>query len=222
MKIAEILLSVLGLASCALPGEQSPLPTMREAAVIEAPSGDYSLDRTHASVTVRVSHFGLSNYTLRFNDLNATLNFDADNPIASSVYAEVAIASVDTDYPGERDFDAELKSADWLDALTHPVGLFRSTSIAMTGPGTGRMTGELTLRGVTRTALFDVTYNHSYARHPLGRPVSQIGFSARGSISRSDYGIVQFLPDAGSRAGVADEVELIIEAEFVRPNAGQP
>jgi polyisoprenoid-binding protein YceI len=76
------------------------------------------------------------------------------------------------------------------------------------------------LHGVTRPVAFDVVYNHSYARHPFGRPISQLGFSARGVIRRSDFGITQFLPEPGTQAGVGDDVELVIEAEFVRPIAG--
>ena len=215
-----VILSLLALASCASPITSGTAPQAAiAAAALAAPSGEYALDKTHASIVVRVSHFGLSNYALRFNNIDATLNLDAETPTASSVTAEVTIDGVDTDYPGERDFDAELKSADWLDALTHPVASFRSTSIVMTGPNTGRMNGHLTLHGVTRPAQFDVTYNHSYARHPFGRPVSQIGFSARGTIRRSEYGITQFLPEPGTLAGVGDEVEIEIEAEFVRPAA---
>ena len=216
MRLTMMLLAAMGLAGCALGAET----TAPESVAVEAPSGEYALDPTHASVTVRVSHFGLSNYTLRFNNLNASLNFNAENPRLSTITASVATNSIETDHPGPRDFDAELQSADWLDAGAHPLASFRSAAVVMTGPNSGRMTGELNLHGVTRPVAFDVVYNHSYARHPFGRPISQLGFSARGVIRRSDFGITQFLPEPGTQAGVGDDVELVIEAEFVRPIAG--
>lgn len=210
-------LALAALAGCNADGA-APV-TERAPIAVDAPSGDYVLDKTHASLVARVNHFGLSNYTLRFNGLDASLTFDAEKPERSSVVAEASIGTIDTDYPGPRDFDGELQSADWLDAATHPLATFRSTSIAMTGSDAGRMTGDLTLHGVTRPVSFDIRYNHSYARHPFGRPFALIGFSARGVIRRSEFGITQFLPEEGSMAGVGDEVEILIEAEFLRPLA---
>jgi polyisoprenoid-binding protein YceI len=184
---------------------------------IEAPSGEYALDPNHSTISVRALRFGLANYTLRFNTMSGTLNLNADEPVQSTVEVTVDTTSIDTPYAGERDFDAELQNSDWLDAATYPTATFRSTSAEVTGANTGRVTGELTIRGVTHPATFDVTYNSSWAQHPMGMPLSGIGFSARGTIKRSDYGLMVLQPRTGANSGVADEVELIIEAAFERP-----
>lgn len=183
---------------------------------VEVPSGEYALDRNHSTLTVRVSRFGLSNYTLRFNGLDGTLNFDAENPEQSSVEATVDTTTLDTSYSGDRNFDAELQNSAWLDAVTHPTATFRSTAVERTGPNTARVTGDLDIRGVTRPISFDVTYNRSWRQHPLGGSEYLIGFSGRGTLRRSEYGMSELQPRGGDD-GIGDEVELLIEAEFLRP-----
>lgn len=218
-------------AAVAVAACSQPTPTVDEPAPqaipINVATGAYTLDPHHTTVTARARHFGLSNYALRFNGVTGTLNFNAEDPTQSSIEASVAINTLDTPYTGERDFDAELQNSEWLDALTFPVATFRSTSAERTGPNTGRLTGDLTIRGVTQPVTFDVTYNASHATHPMGFPISQIGFSARTTILRSQFGFNTVLPERapGAGDGVSDEVELIIEAEFTRPvdsNATMP
>lgn len=209
--------AALTLAACSQPAP-APTPPVQQAS-IEAPSGEYALDVHHTTVTARVLHFGLAQYQLRFNRVSGALNFDAEAPAQSTIEVTVDTTSLDTPYLGDRDFDAELQNSEWLDAAGHPTATFRSTSVETTGPNTGRVTGDLTIRGVTHPATFDVTYNSSWAQHPMGFPFAGIGFSARGVIKRSDYGLTVLQPRAGApNTGVADEVELIIEAEFNRPN----
>lgn len=219
MRTFALAATAVALAACSQPAPQNETPAPEAAApvTIEAPSGEYKIDKNHASVQVRALHFGLSNYTLRFTDFDATLNFDAANPAASTLTATVNPASVETDYTGAGDFDGELQNSDWLDAATHPTATFTSTGIELTGANTGRVTGDLTIKGVTHPLTLDVTFNNGYARHPMGSPVSNLGFSARGTIKRSDYGLNVLLPNGGPSTGVADEVELVIEAEFTRP-----
>lgn len=210
--------AALTLAACTQAANEAPPPAPEPTAIaIEAPTGEYALDRTHASLTIRANHLGLSQYTLRFTDLDATLNFNAEAPEQSTLTATAKVNSLETDFPGEQNFDAELQNSDWLDGANHPEITFRSTSIERTGPNTGRMTGDLTMKGQTHPATFDITYNASYAQHPFGRPLSLIGFSARGTVSRSQFGVSALVPAAGTSMGISDAVEVIIEAEFTRP-----
>jgi polyisoprenoid-binding protein YceI len=204
------------LAACTPPAEQAPEAPQAPAAV-EVPSGQYALDPNHSTVTVRVSRFGLVRYVLRFNTVSGVLNLDVEDPAQSSVEASVATASLDTPYSGERDFDAELQNSEWLDAASHPTATFRSTGVETTGPNTARVTGDLTIRGVTHPLTLDVSYNRSYRRHPLGGSQHLIGFSARGTLLRSQYGMNVLQPTPGAQDGVADDVELLIEAMFTRP-----
>lgn len=221
MKRWIALAAIAALAACSQPAEQAeeaPAPVS-----VNVASGEYALDQHHSTITVRARHFGLANYTLRFNRLSGTLNFNADDPTQSTIEANVDVTSLDTPYIGtDRDFDAELQNSEWLDAGAHPAATFRSTGVERTGPNTARVTGDLTFRGVTHPATFDVTYNGSWRQHPVGAPISGIGFSARGVIRRSEYGLAVLQPTTGPDSGVSDEVELIIEAEFNRPIENAP
>lgn len=213
MRLFTFAAAAFALAACQQPAEAPPAaPPV--AVTVDAPTGAYTLDKSHASLVVRANHLGLSRYTLRLTGLDATLNFNAEDPTQSSVQATVAANSVNTEFEGPRDFDDELENSEWLDAATHPAITFASTGIELTGPNTGRMTGDLTLRGQTHPAVFDVTFNRAYRQHPFGRPGALLGFSARGTIKRSDYGMTALLPQGEGGVGVADEVEIIIEAEF--------
>lgn len=213
--------AALVLAGC---NQQAETPPAAEAPAVEvnAPSGAYTLDPNHSTVSVSAQHFGLAQYTLRFNKLTGTLNFNAENPAQSTIEATVDVTSLDTPYTGERDFDAELQNSSWLDSASFPTATFRSTAVEQTGANTARVTGNLTLHGVTRPLTLDVTYSGSHSPHPLGMQVSSIGFSARGTIERSQFGVRELLASAGANDGVSDRVELVIEAEFTRPIENAP
>lgn len=210
--------ALLGLAACNAPQTKAPEGPPTPVAV-DAPSGQYALDPTHTSVLVRARHFGLSNYTLRLANVSGALDFNAEDPTKSSVTASIGADSVQTEYVGQRDFDDELENSEWLDAARHPSLEFRSTAIELTSANTGRMAGDLTIRGITHPAIFDVTFNQGYRQHPMGFPMALLGFSARGTVKRSDYGMRVLLPLNPGGAGVADEVDVIIEAEFTQPVA---
>lgn len=210
--------AVLALAACTQPQTKGPEGPPQPVA-IDAPSGEYALDPTHTSVLARATHFGLSHYTLRLADVSGALNFNAEDPTKSTVTATVGANSVRTEYVGQRDFDDELENSEWLDAANHPSLTFASTGIELTSPNTGRMTGDLTIRGVTHPITFDVTFNQGYRQHPMGFPIALLGFSAHGAFKRSDYGMRVLLPLAAGGAGVSDEVEVSIEAEFTQPVA---
>ncbi len=212
MRLNLVAAAALALAACTPPVE--PEPPTPQAVVVDAPSGEYLLDKGHTSLVVRASHLGLSHYTLRLTGIDAALNFNADDPTQSSVRASIAADSVSTEFQGPRDFDDELENSDWLDAATHPAITFNSTGVELTGANAGRMTGDLTVRGITHPVVLDVTFNRAYRQHPFGRPGALLGFSARGAIRRSDYGLNVLLPSGEGGVGISDEVEIAVEAEF--------
>ena len=98
-----------------------------------------------------------------------------------------------------------------------PKILFRTSKVTPTGSKTARITGELDLHGVTHTVTLEATFNGGYASHPYDPLGSRIGFSAHGTLNRSEFGITQGIPAKGSSMGVSDKVEVIIEAEFTKP-----
>lgn len=182
----------------------------------ELPAGEYRLDPYHASLIFRVDHLGFSNYTARFTGFDATLELDPANPAGASVTASIDPASLTLDRPPEG-FTETLTGEGWLEAGAFPDITYRSTGIRMTGEDSAIINGELTLHGVTRPVTLEAEFNGGYAGHPMD-PNARIGFSARGTFDRSAFGIDQGIPEAGSKMGVSDAVEVIIEAEFLKPN----
>lgn len=194
--VVGLLLMVGGMA------EAAPKPASTDPG--EAPAGLYVLDKTHASLTARVSHMGLSSYTMRFDGVEAQFNYDPANPEASQIVATVDANSMDVGQPKlERDF-----ARTFLDADNHPKITFNATQIQRDGAH-GTVTGDLTLRGVTLPVTLAVTFNGCGPGF-LGLGGYRMGFSATGDIKRSDFGSKQWLSVVG------DDVHLVIEAEFVR------
>ena len=203
-----------GVVDC-VQGNSGSIPS---ASTADVPAGSYRLDSEHASLIFRVNHLGFSNYTARFKRFDAKLEFDPGNLAASRITATVDPDSLETDYPNPAkvDFNAELKGADWLNVAAFPELKFESRSIEVTGKNTMRINGVLTLHGVTRPLVLEATFNGGYAGHPLD-PQARIGFSAHGTIERSQFGIAYGIPAPGTTMGVGDEVDVAIEAEFTGP-----
>ncbi|WP_448586831.1 YceI family protein [Thermaurantiacus sp.] len=187
----------------------APAPLLAQAAPVNAPAGVYELEKTHASITWRVKHLGLSMYTARFTGFDSAITLDPKNPTASSVTATIDPMSVRTDYPfpEKEDFD-KVVGERFLKGKEHPKISFRSTRLVATGPTTGTLTGDLTLGGVTRPVSLDVTLNGAI-EHPF-RKVPVLGFSARGTLKRSAFGLTDLVGPIG------DEVEILIEAEYLK------
>jgi len=196
----------LFLATALLSTSLAVVPAMALTPVaIEQPAGAYVLDRSHASVIWRVSHLGVSMYAARFDRFGGELNFDPKDPSKSALTATIDATSVNTGYPGEKDFSKEVADKA-LGADKHPEIKFVSTAIALTGERTGTVTGNLTFNGVTKPTTLNVTFVGGGTNPRSGKPL--IGFSAKGSIKRSDFGSTQWAPFIG------DTVELDIDAEF--------
>ncbi len=168
------------------------------------PAGDYILDRGHTSVVWRVKHFGLSNYTARFDKMDAKLSLKPASAEVSSVEFTIDATSVNT---GLAPFDKELQNADYFSAEKNPKISFKSTKIESVGGNKYRVTGDMIMRGVTKPITWDVSfYGGLYNSYMQGHVV---GFSAKGIVKRSDWGLVK-------HAGiVGEDVEVQVESEFV-------
>ena len=178
----------------------------------DVPAGTYKLDPRHASLTWRVNHMGLSNYTARFAKLDAVLTYDPKDPSKSRVTATVDPASVRTDLLNAKDdFDKELREDQrFFKVAKFPEIKFTTTSVEKTGDATGRMTGDLTFMGVTKPVTLDVVFNGSFKEHPMSKKPA-LGFSAKGTVKRSELGLDALIPFVG------DDVFVAIEAEFQQP-----
>jgi polyisoprenoid-binding protein YceI len=166
-----------------------------------APAGTYTLDPAHSSVTMRVSHFGLSYATLRFDKIQATLNYDPAHPELAKLDVTIDPASIDS---GDAALN-RLITDELFETGKYPQIHFVSTAIKPTIEGRGQVTGDLTLHGATHPVDLDVLFNGAGqdAQHE-----TRLGFSANATIARSQYGITKYRPAAG------DEVSIDIEVEF--------
>jgi polyisoprenoid-binding protein YceI len=193
----------LALAALALaaPLAVGAAPT---ASVSDLQGGHYALDPHHASLIARVSHMGVSLYTLRFNTLDASLDYDAAHPERTRLTASVDPASLDVNADYSKTFAEE-----FLQVSKFPKATFVATGVQPGAGNTGTMSGDLTLMGVTKPVTFNVTFvgsGHEPLPIPLGRRAA--GFEATTTIKRSDFGST-FLANM-----VGDDVTLQIEAEF--------
>jgi polyisoprenoid-binding protein YceI len=184
------------------PAEAAPAAAATAQAVPQVRSGNYALDRSHAKIIWSVSHFGFSTYYGEFTDFDARLTLDAANPERSRLNVTVATPSIATHNDA---LDAHLKNADFFDVANHPNATFNSTAIRRTGATTAEVTGDFTMLGRTRPLTLNVTFN---AAGDNMAGVYTAGFSATGTIKRSDYGMNYGVPALG------DEIALQISGEF--------
>ncbi len=180
------------------PPKEHSISTTYEALAV--PSGKYVMDKAHGYVTFSYSHKGLSNPVLRFNDVDATLVLDAENPENSQINVTIVTANIDS---GVAKFDAHLNSADFFDTAENPKITFISTGFTRGTASSGKMVGDLTMMGVNKTISFDVTLvGTADGKQPT------IGVEGKGELLRSEFNLGKFVPYVG------DKVSISISAEF--------
>lgn len=164
------------------------------------------IDLAHTNIAFMIDHLGYSMTLGRFGEFDIALAFDQNQVANSKLDVTVVTESLSTFHEKR---DEHLRSPDFFNTAEFPEMTFTSTAIEQTGDNTGRVTGDLTMLGVTKPVTLDVTFNKA-APHPFNKKMT-VGFSARGTLKRSDFGMSYGLPAVG------DEVQLIIEAEAVQP-----
>lgn len=189
------------------------------ATLADVDAGSYSLDRNHAFLGFYVGHANdISKYRAGFADFDADLVFDPENPEDAELSVTVNPADLIVNYTGnftethpDSEFETwadELAKGDrWLNADEFPELTFTSTSITTTGPNTGEVTGDLTFLGQTQPVTLDVTYN-GLTNPPWAAEQDLIGFTARTTLQRSDWGMDALIPYVG------DEVTVAFSGEF--------
>jgi polyisoprenoid-binding protein YceI len=144
-------------------------------------TGDYTVDVAHTRIGVRARHAMVTTVRGAFTDFSGTAHLDTADPGASSVSLRINAASIDT---GNADRDAHLRSADFLDVETHPEILFVSTGVEQIESDVYRVTGDLTIKGETRSVAVEFTLTGS-AQDPFGN--LRVGFEGALAIKRSDW-----------------------------------
>lgn len=170
---------------------------------VEVQAGSYVLDPAHGKITWSVDHMGFSTYVGQFTDVAAHLDLDVRNPAASKLDASVRMDSVRTSHG---DLDKHLKTADFFDTAKFPSASFRATNVRLVDRDTANITGNLTLRGVTRPIVIKADFNQA-GINPVDKQYT-LGLDGEAKVKRSDFGINYGLPMLG------DEVTLHLEAEF--------
>lgn len=172
----------------------------------------YVFERGHTTLQFSWMHAGLSRNSGRIVGVAGALEFDPANPAASLVAVAIEPGRIST---GVSALDRLLRSIDFFDVLNNATVTFKSTAITVTGERTGEVTGDLTIRDVTRPVTLAVKWNFT-GEHPLGLVNPSFagqfvsGFSATTRLLRSDFGLGRGAPL------ISDEVEIAIEAEVVR------
>ena len=176
----------------------------------------HDIDIAHSEIGFTVRHMMFAKVRGQFKKWNAALSYDPADPSRSKLEVEIDAASIDT---RESQRDAHLRSPDFFDTEKFPTMTFKSKRIEPTGAGRYRVVGDLTLRGTTQEFVLDVEQTGS-GKDPWGN--SRLGFSAKGSLSRSRWGLVWNQVLEAGAVLVSDEVQIEVEAQVVvaRPTAG--
>ncbi|GEP11329.1 YceI family protein [Methylobacterium gnaphalii] len=182
---------------------QAQSPATRDPAQI--PAGHYAVDAGHTQVGWRVSHMGFSNYAGSFSEVSGTLELQPKDPAAAKLSVKIPVASVATT---SEKLTGELKGDKWLDAAKYPDMTFVSTKVVPVGQDKAKVTGDLTLHGVTKPVTLDVTLVGA-GTNPLSKKVN-VGFEATGTLKRSEFGVKTYLPLIG------DDLHLVIAGAFER------
>lgn len=167
-----------------------------------AEDNKYTIEPNHTSVLWFVNHFGFSDVSGKFSEIEGSISFDEKNPQKSLVDATIKIANLNS---GIVKLDQHLKSKDFFDAEKFTTAKFVSKKITVTGKNKAKIEGDLTLLGITKSVVLNAKFNKS-GINPINQKQS-IGFSATASLNRSDFGIKYALP------GVSDKVDLVIQVE---------
>lgn len=161
----------------------------------------YALDTNHTNIVWSINHFGFSNPSGKFTKVEGQLVLDEANPANSKVSMTLSPANILT---GIDKLDEHLKSKDFFDVEQFPNATFVSTKVALTGKDTAKVTGTLTLHGISKPVTLDVKLN-KIGVNMFNKKTA--GFSAFTTIKRSDFGINTYLP------ALVDDVKISIESE---------
>jgi len=180
------------------------------AATVQAQSTTWQLDPAHSNAQFSVRHLGISNVQGEFTKVTGTVELDDQDISKSTVNATIDVSSLDTRVQHR---DDDLKSDHFFDVAKFPTITFQSTKIWKTGEGTAKMTGNLTLHGVTKEVTFDVT-GPTKVIQVMG---TRRGASATTKINRQDFGMV-FMSNAlpGGDQMIADTVTITLDIEMLK------
>ncbi|WP_343580046.1 YceI family protein [Acinetobacter sp.] len=158
---------------------------------------DYKIDPTHTATVFSWNHFGFSTPSANFTDIQGTIKVDNAKPANSSVEVTIPLSSVNTNVPA---LDKEFQEEAWFNAAKYPNITFKSTKVETKDKKHFKITGDLTVKGVTKPVVLDAVLNKQ-GEHPMAK-VPAIGFNATTSFNRSTFGIGNYVPNVGDKITV--------------------
>lgn len=173
-------------------------------------SGTYTIDPAHSRIGFVARHAMVTKVRGSFNDVTGTIDIDAEDPAKSSANIAIQVVSIDT---RNADRDGHLRTNDFLDAENHPVITFVSTSAKLHGQESVTLTGDLTIKGVTKSISIEFDYQGA-ATDPFGN--KRLGFEGTHIISRQDYGITWNAPLETGGVLVGDKITLEFELSLIK------
>ncbi|MFI9603959.1 YceI family protein [Streptomyces sp. NPDC052043] len=177
---------------------------------LAALTGDYTIDPAHSTLGFVARHAMVTNVKGKFNDFTGTLRLDGTDPAASTATIDVTMDSIDT---GSADRDGHLKSADFFKTEEFPQMTFRSTKAEALGGDDYRITGDLTILGVTKPLAIDLEFNGA-AKDPFGN--ERVGFEGKAEILRSEWGLTWNAALETGGVLVSDKIKLNFDISAVK------
>jgi polyisoprenoid-binding protein YceI len=170
----------------------------------DVPAGTYVIDTKETLVRYSTSHMGWTEFWGTFPGATGTMTLDPKALSATKLEVTVPVVGLETT---NRELNGEFFSDEFFDGEKFRAMKFVSTDVTRTGPTTARVTGNLTIHGVTRPAVLNVTFNGG-GHNTLKKQVLTIGFNAEGVVKRSDFGLGKYVPL------VSDETKIFISAAW--------
>ncbi|MEU3508203.1 YceI family protein [Streptomyces longwoodensis] len=177
---------------------------------LAALTGDYTIDPAHSTIGFVARHAMVTNVKGKFTDFTGALHLDGTDPARSTATLDVRMDSIDT---GSADRDGHLKSADFFKIEEFPTMTFRSTGAEALGGDDYRITGELSLLGVTKPLTIDLEFNGA-AKDPFGN--ERVGFEGKAEILRSDWGLTWNAALETGGVLVSDKIKLTFDISAIR------
>lgn len=181
-----------------------------EVGMVRVPAGAWEVDPAHSSVGFEVKHLMIATVRGHFADFEGVLEAAEDDPSNSRAWGTVRVASIDT---GNPDRDAHLRSPDFFDAEHYPEMRFETTRVRHVEGGHYRVSGDLTVKDVTREVEVDATVEGA-AEDPWGN--ERVGISIRGAINRIEFGLTWQQTSSAGALLVGEEVSVLIDVSVVR------
>ncbi|MGK7702223.1 YceI family protein [Acinetobacter baumannii] len=160
---------------------------------------DYKIDPTHTATVFSWNHFGFSTPSANFSDIQGVIKVDNAKPANSSVNVTIPLSSVNTNVPA---LDKEFQEEAWFNAAKYPNITFKSTKVETKDKKHFKITGDLTVKGITKPVVLDAVLNKQ-GEHPMAKvPAIERSCRATTSFNRSDFGLGNYVPNVGDKITV--------------------